>query len=155
MGLAYVPRAMKLGIVKETWPGERRVAASPAVVAKWVKGGWLVQVERGAGAEASYPDAQYETAGATIVERMAAWGESDIVLKLRPPAIEEVAQLREGGTLVSYIQPAQNAELVEALAKRKLNVLAMDQVPRISRAQKMDALSSMANISGYRAVIEA
>jgi NAD(P) transhydrogenase subunit alpha len=155
MGLAYVPRAMKLGIVKETWPGERRVAASPAVVAKWVKGGWLVQVERGAGAEASYPDAQYETAGATIVERMAAWGESDIVLKLRPPSIEEVGQLREGGTLVSYIQPAQNAELVEALAKRKLNVLAMDQVPRISRAQKMDALSSMANISGYRAVIEA
>jgi NAD(P) transhydrogenase subunit alpha len=146
---------MKLGIVKETWPGERRVAASPAVVAKWVKGGWLVQVERGAGAEASYPDAQYETAGATIVERMAAWGDSDIVLKLRPPATEEVAQLREGCTLVSYIQPAQNAELVDALAKRKVNVLAMDQVPRISRAQKMDALSSMANISGYRAVIEA
>jgi NAD(P) transhydrogenase subunit alpha len=146
---------MKLGIVKETWPGERRVAASPAVVAKWVKGGWLVQVERGAGAEASYPDAQYETAGATIVERMAAWGDSDIVLKLRPPATEEVAQLREGCTLISYIQPAQSAELVDALAKRKVNVLAMDQVPRISRAQKMDALSSMANISGYRAVIEA
>ena len=146
---------MKLGIVKETWPGERRVAASPQVVAKWVKAGWLVQVERGAGELASYPDAQYETAGATIVERLAAWGESDIVLKLRPPTVEEVAQLREGCVLISYIQPAQNAELVAALAARKITALGMDQVPRISRAQKMDALSSMANISGYRAVIEA
>jgi NAD(P) transhydrogenase subunit alpha len=145
---------MKLGIVKETWPGERRVAASPQVVAKWVKGGWLVELERGAGELASYPDSQYETAGATIVDRTAAW-QSDIVLKLRPPTTVEVAQLREAATLISYIQPAQNAELVDALAARKVNVLAMDQVPRISRAQKMDALSSMANISGYRAVIEA
>ncbi|HLL24556.1 MAG TPA: hypothetical protein VK427_20635, partial [Kofleriaceae bacterium] len=90
---------MKLGIVKETWPGERRVAASPQVVAKWVKAGWLVQIERGAGELASYPDSQYQTAGATLVERMAAWGDSDIVLKLRAPTIEEVAQLREGSTL--------------------------------------------------------
>jgi NAD(P) transhydrogenase subunit alpha len=146
---------MKLGIVKETWPGERRVAASPQVVARWVKAGWLVSVERGAGELASYPDSHYETAGATIVERLGAWGDVDIVLKLRPPAVEEVAQLKESCTLISYLQPAQNAELVEALAKRKVNALAMDQVPRISRAQKMDALSSMANISGYRAVIEA
>jgi H+-translocating NAD(P) transhydrogenase subunit alpha len=146
---------MKLGIVKETWPGERRVAASPQVVARWVKAGWQVSLERGAGELASYPDAQYETAGATIVDRAAAWRDADIVLKLRPPAVEEVAQLEEGGTLVSYLQPAQNTELVDALAKRKVNALAMDQVPRISRAQKMDALSSMANISGYRAVIEA
>ncbi len=146
---------MRLGIVKETWPGERRVAASPPVVAKWVKAGWSVQLEAGAGELASYPDAQYAAAGATIVDRAVAWGESDIVLKLRPPAIAEVAQLQAGGTLVSYIQPAQNDALVQALAAKQLTVLAMDQVPRISRAQKMDALSSMANISGYRAVIEA
>jgi NAD(P) transhydrogenase subunit alpha len=145
---------MKLGIVKETWPGERRVAASPQVVAKWVKAGWGVQVERGAGELASYPDTQYETAGATIVDRAGAWT-SDIVLKLRPPAIAEVEQLRDGATLISYLQPAQNGDLVDALAKKQVNALAMDQVPRISRAQKMDALSSMANISGYRAVIEA
>ena len=150
---------MKLGIVNETSPGERRVAASPAVVAKRVKGGWEVAVERGAGANASYPDAQYEAAGAAIVDRAAAW-QSDIVLKLRPPEIHadgtcETDQMRDGGTLISYIQPAENPQLLEKLAAKKLTVLAMDQVPRISRAQKMDALSSMANISGYRAVVEA
>ncbi len=151
---------MRLGIVKETAPLERRVAASPAVVAKWVKAGWLVQVEKGAGESADYPDSQYETAGASIVDRGEAWSTSDIVLKLRPPTLNadgttEADQMRHGATLISYIQPAQNKELVEALAKKQLTVLAMDQVPRISRAQKMDALSSMANISGYRAVIEA
>jgi NAD(P) transhydrogenase subunit alpha len=145
---------MKLGIVNETLPDERRVAASPGIVAKWVKGGWEVAVERGAGSGASYPDTQYEAAGATIVDRATAW-HSDIVLKLRPPDAGEVDQLREGGTLISYILPAENTELVDKLAARKVTVLAMDQVPRISRAQKMDALSSMANISGYRAVIEA
>ncbi len=144
---------MKLGIVSEIRPEERRVAASPAVVGKWVKGGWEVVVERGAGVAASYPDSQYEAAGASIADRAAAW-HADIVLKLRVPLDEEVAQLREGGTLIAYIQPAENAPLLELLAARKLTVLAMDQVPRISRAQKMDALSSMANISGYRAVIE-
>ncbi|MGE0869239.1 MAG: Re/Si-specific NAD(P)(+) transhydrogenase subunit alpha [Kofleriaceae bacterium] len=150
---------MKLGIVQETAGDERRVAASPQVVGKWVKAGWSVQVERGAGVRASYLDAQYEAVGATIVDRATAWG-SDIVLKLRPPQIAgddscEADQMREGATLISYIQPAENAALLEHLAKRKLTVLAMDQVPRISRAQKMDALSSMANIAGYRAVIEA
>jgi len=150
---------MKLGIVNETSPGERRVAASPAVVAKWVKGGWDVAVERGAGANASYPDSQYEAAGATMVDRQAAW-QRDIVLKLRVPIVGadgscETDQMRDGATLVSYILPAENAELLEKLAAKRLTVLAMDQVPRISRAQKMDALSSMANISGYRAVIEA
>jgi NAD(P) transhydrogenase subunit alpha len=145
---------MKLGIVLETRPEERRVAASPQVVAKWVKGGWEVVVERGAGERASYPDAQYEAAGATLVDRKTAWG-SDLVVKLRPPLDEEIDQLREGATLVSYISPSENPELVDKLAARKLTVLAMDQVPRISRAQKMDALSSMANIAGYRAVIEA
>src|SRR5690606_10137928 len=108
----------------------------------------------GAGVGASYPDADYEGAGATLVDRAGAWA-ADIVLKLRPPTIEEAAQLREGATLISYIFPAETPELVDALAARKATVLAMDQVPRISRAQKMDALSSMANIAGYRAVIEA
>jgi len=150
---------MRLGIVTETRPDERRVAASPAVVARWVKGGWEVAVERGAGEKASYPDAQYEAAGAMVVDRQTVW-HSDIVLKLRPPVVEpsgvcEADQMREGATLISYIQPAENPELVARLAARRLTVLAMDQVPRISRAQKMDALSSMANISGYRAVIEA
>lgn len=149
---------MKLGIVHETRPEERRVAASPAVVAKWVKSGWEVCVERGAGASASYPDGQYEAAGAAIVDRKTAW-QSDIVLKLRPPVLEggacEADQMRDGATLISYIQPAENPELVARLAAKRLTVLAMDQVPRISRAQKMDALSSMANIAGYRAVVEA
>jgi NAD(P) transhydrogenase subunit alpha len=145
---------MKLGIVQETRPGERRVAASPNVVGKWVKAGWGVSVERSAGVAASYPDAQYEAAGATIVDRAAAWS-TDIVLKVRPPEPAEIAQMREGACLISFLFPAQSEDLVAKLAARKLTVLAMDQVPRISRAQKMDALSSMANISGYRAVIEA
>jgi NAD(P) transhydrogenase subunit alpha len=150
---------MKLGIVNETRAEERRVAASPAVVGKWLKGGWEVAVERGAGSGASYPDTQYEAAGAVIVDRQTAW-QSDIVLKLRPPVVNadgscETDQMRDGGTLISYILPAENAELLDKLAAKRLTVLAMDQVPRISRAQKMDALSSMANISGYRAVIEA
>jgi NAD(P) transhydrogenase subunit alpha len=145
---------MKLGIVKETRPGERRVAASPNVVGKWVKAGWQVELERGAGLDASFPDSQYEAAGATVVDRAAAWS-ADIVLKVRPPEDNEVDQLREGGSLISFLYPAQNEGLVAKLAARKVTVLAMDQVPRISRAQKMDALSSMANISGYRAVIEA
>ena len=145
---------MKLGIVKESRAGERRVAASPNVVARWVKAGWQVEVERDAGAGANYPDSQYTTAGATIVDRPTAW-RADIVLKVRPPEPAEVDQLREGGTLISFIYPAQSEPLVARLAARKVTVLAMDQVPRISRAQKMDALSSMQNISGYRAVIEA
>ncbi len=150
---------MKLGIVKETRPEERRVAASPAVVAKWVKGGWEVAIERGAGDSAFYPDAQYETAGARVASRSEAWS-ADIVLKLRPPVMNadgtsEADQMREGATLVSYIFPSESPQLLERLAVKKLTVLAMDQVPRISRAQKMDALSSMANIAGYRSVIEA
>ena len=145
---------MKLGIVQETRAEERRVAASPNVVGRWVKAGWQVVVERGAGLAADYPDAQYEAAGGTIVDRGEAW-HADIVLKIRPPTDDEVGLLREGGTLISFLYPAQNEALLGKLAARKVTALAMDQVPRISRAQKMDALSSMANISGYRAVIEA
>ncbi|HET9992151.1 MAG TPA: Re/Si-specific NAD(P)(+) transhydrogenase subunit alpha [Kofleriaceae bacterium] len=145
---------MKLGVVQETKPEERRVAASPNVVGRWVKAGWQVAVEKGAGTAASFPDAQYSAAGAELVDRATAWA-ADIVLKVRPPDEAEVAQLREGGCLISFLYPAQSEALVATLAARKITALAMDQVPRISRAQKMDALSSMANISGYRAVIEA
>jgi NAD(P) transhydrogenase subunit alpha len=148
---------MKLGLVKETRAEERRVAASPAGVARWVKAGWQVCVEKGAGELASYPDAQYTAAGAELVDRADAW-HADIVLKVRPPELAEVDQLRDGGTLIGFLFPAVDgprALVVDALAKRNATVLAMDQVPRISRAQKMDALSSMANISGYRAVTEA
>src|SRR5688572_5861266 len=108
---------MKLGIVTETRPEKRRVAASPPTVAKWVKAGWEVVVERGAGTSSSYPDTDYVTAGATLVDRGGAWS-ADIVLKLRPPTIEETSQLREGATLISYIFPAENPELVDALAAR-------------------------------------
>ena len=145
---------MKLGIVSETRPDECRVAASPRVVGKWVTAGWDVVIERGAGERASYPDAQYAAAGATLVDRKTAW-HADVVVKLRPALDNEVGLLREDATLIAYVFPAENTELVDQLAARRLTVLAMDQVPRISRAQKMDALSSMANIAGYRAVIEA
>ncbi|MEZ4364137.1 MAG: Re/Si-specific NAD(P)(+) transhydrogenase subunit alpha [Kofleriaceae bacterium] len=157
--LAWSLPTMNIGIVTEIRPEEKRVAASPSVVARLVKAGWKVAVERGAGVSASYPDASYEEAGAELVDRAAAW-DRDVVLKLRPPLLEadgtcEADAMREGATLISYLYPAQDGKLVEHLAKRKINALAMDCVPRISRAQKMDALSSMANIAGYRAVIEA
>jgi H+-translocating NAD(P) transhydrogenase subunit alpha len=145
---------MKLGVVQETKPEERRVAASPNVVGKWVKAGWQVVVEKGAGTAATFADDQYAAAGAELVDRATAWS-ADIVLKVRPPEESEVDQLREGGTIISFLYPAQNEPLLAKLESRKVTALAMDQVPRISRAQKMDALSSMANISGYRAVIEA
>lgn len=150
---------MNIGIVTEIRAEEKRVAASPSVVARLVKAGWKVSVEKGAGGAANFPDGQYEAAGATVVDRATAWGQ-DIVLKLRPPVLRddgscETDAMREGATLISYLYPAQNAKLLEKLAERKINALAMDAVPRISRAQKMDALSSMANVSGYRAVIEA
>jgi H+-translocating NAD(P) transhydrogenase subunit alpha len=124
-----------------------------------VKAGWDVMVERGAGAGSSYPDAHYAAAGARMVDRAEAW-RAEVVLKLRPPVVNangttEADQMTAGAALISYIFPAENPDLVDKLAAKKLTVLAMDQVPRISRAQKMDALSSMANIAGYRAVIEA
>jgi NAD(P) transhydrogenase subunit alpha len=149
---------VKLAIVKETRPDERRVAASPAVAARLVKAGWTVLVERGAGESASYPDAQYAEAGASLVSGDEAW-QADVVAKVRPPSLangkSEADRMREGALLVSFLFPAQNAELVAHLATRRISALAMDCIPRISRAQKLDALSAMANIAGYRAVIEA
>lgn len=153
---------MRIGIPREIKPGERRVAATPESVRRLGKLGFEVSVEAQAGQGASYPDAAYADAGARIVAESATiWGESDIVLKVQPPdwdpkaAGHEADALREGSTLVSFIWPAKSPELLERLARRRATVLAMDQIPRITRAQKVDALSSMANIAGYRAVIEA
>lgn len=147
---------MKLGIVKEIRPDERRVAAAPSTVTKWIKAGWEVVVEAGAGAGASFPDELYRTAGATIADRAAdVWATADVLLKVRPPTDDEADLAREGQVVIALLFPAQNQDLVKRLAARKATVIAMDQIPRISRAQKVDALSSMANIAGYRAVVEA
>ena len=145
-----------IGIPKETFPGEKRVASVPEVVEKLRKLGFQVLVQSGAGEAASIGDDEYRAAGASVVaDAVAVWSGADIIFKVRAPSREEVALLREGMTVVSFIWPAQNPELLQALAAKKCTVLAMDSVPRISRAQKLDALSSMANIGGYRAVIEA
>ena len=153
---------MKVGVPKEVRRGERRVAATPETVARLVKLGFEVLVEKDAGAGASFKDSEYEAQGARITDQVRqVWQDVDLVLKVQPPEQNpelnehETELLREGGTLISFIFPAKNQALIEQLAKRKATVLAIDQVPRITRAQKMDALSSMANIAGYRAVIEA
>ena len=147
---------LMIGVPREIFPGEKRVATVPEVVEKLIKLGFSVSVESGAGDLANVSDEAYRASGATIVDSAEKlWAESDIVFKVRAPSKDEVGLLREGGTLVSFIWPAQNPELMQLLAARKATVLAMDSVPRISRAQKLDALSSMANIGGYRAVIEA
>jgi NAD(P) transhydrogenase subunit alpha len=145
-----------IGVPRETAAGEKRVATVPEVVEKLIKLGFKVAVQSGAGEAANFSDDVYRAAGAEIVGDAAGlWTRSDIVFKVRGPSAEEIGLLREGGTLVSFIWPAQNPELLKQLAAKKATVLAMDSVPRISRAQKLDALSSMANIAGYRAVIEA
>jgi NAD(P) transhydrogenase subunit alpha len=145
-----------IGVPKETAAGEKRVATVPEVVEKLIKLGFKVAVESGAGEAANFSDDAYRAAGAEIVTDAAKlWATSDIVFKVRGPSAAEVGLMREGSALVSFIWPAQNPELMQQLAARKATVLAMDSVPRISRAQKLDALSSMANIAGYRAVIEA
>ena len=146
----------RIGVPKESAAGEKRVATVPEVVEKLIKLGFRVAVQSGAGDPANFGDDAYRAAGAEIVDTAAElWGMSDIVFKVRGPSAEELALLREGATLVSFIWPAQNPELLQQLAAKQATVLAMDSVPRISRAQKLDALSSMANIAGYRAVIEA
>jgi len=145
-----------IGIPAETAADEKRVATVPEVVEKLIKLGFAVAVESGAGAAANCGDDVYRAAGAEVVDGPATlWAKSDVVFKVRAPSAEEIGMMREGTTLVSFIWPAQNPELMQRLAARKATVLAMDSVPRISRAQKLDALSSMANIAGYRAVIEA
>ena len=148
---------MTIGVPRETFPGERRVATVPEVVEKLIKLGFAVTVESGAGDGANFSDEAYTAAGAAIAPSTAdLWSKADIVFKVRAPSSSEVALLKEGATLVSFIWPAQNPDLMKLLAARKVTVLALDSLPRqLSRAQKMDALTSMAGIVGYRAVIEA
>ncbi len=148
---------MKIGVPRETAEGERRVATVPEAVEKLIKLGFSVAVQSGAGDAANIGDDAYQAAGAVIVGAPAdLWASSDIVLKVRPPTSNEVSLLREGGVLIGFVWPAQNPELMQQLAARRATVLAIDALPRqLSRAQKMDALTSMAAVSGYRAVIEA
>lgn len=141
-----------IGIPRETRPGERLVAATPTTVAKLVGLGYDVAVERGAGAAASYADEAYAEAGATLVED--AWG-SDVVTAVDAPSESEVASMADGAVLVAMLAPAANPELADRLRERGVTALALDAVPRISRAQSLDVLSTMSNVAGYRAVIEA
>jgi len=147
---------MNVGIPKETAPLERRVAASPDTVQRLRKLGLDVLVEAGAGVESGFPDEVFIQAGARIVPgARSLYAESDLILKVRPPTPAEADMVKPGAVLVGFFWPAQNKPLIERLAARKATVLAMDAVPRITRAQRMDALSAMANIAGYRAVLEA
>ncbi len=145
---------VRSGIPRETKSRETRVAATPTTVAKIVALGYEVVVEAGAGAASSFPDEAYAASGALIGTAEEAW-QADVVLRVNAPAPEELARLSDGATLISLLSPALDPGLVDALAQRPITALAMDAVPRISRAQSMDVLSSMANIAGYRAVIEA
>jgi H+-translocating NAD(P) transhydrogenase subunit alpha len=151
------PKPQRIGVPKEIFPGEKRVATVPDVVTKLIKLGFAVMVEQGAGDLADLPDSAYEQAGASIAPSAAAlWGGSDIVFKVRAPTAEEVELMHEGQTLIGFLWPAQNPDLMQQLAAKKVTALSIDALPRtLSRAQKMDALTSMAGVSGYRAVVEA
>ncbi|HLR57081.1 MAG TPA: Re/Si-specific NAD(P)(+) transhydrogenase subunit alpha [Beutenbergiaceae bacterium] len=144
---------MNIGVTAQA-PPESRVAATPETVTKLAALGYDVAVETGAGAASRFPDEAYVAAGARIVDADTAWG-SDVVLTVNPPAESQLNLMRDGGALIGLLAPAQNPEYVAELGKRNITALALDAVPRISRAQSMDVLSSMANIAGYRAVVEA
>ena len=146
----------RIGIPKEIHPGEKRVAATPQTILKLKKLGFDVAIQSGAGDAINCPDAEYQEAGASIVAGAnELWASSDVVMKVRPPEDGETDLIRDGGWLVGFVWPGQNREVVDRLAKKNATVFAMDSIPRITRAQKMDTLSAMANIAGYRAVIEA
>jgi NAD(P) transhydrogenase subunit alpha len=146
---------MKIGVPRERFAGEKRVATTPDVAAQLIKLGFEVSIESGAGKAANFADQAYADAGVRLTDADEIWNGSDIVLKVRGPDDEEAARLSSGQTLISFLWPAQNPELLKDLTDRGVTAMAMDSIPRISRAQKMDALSSMANIAGYRAVVEA
>ena len=154
-------QSKKIGVPKEIYPGERRVAATPTTVKKLQKLGFDVLIENGAGADANFNNEVYQAEGCEIVNTAAElWARADVIIKVQPPqdhpnGQHEADMLGAHKSLISFVWPAQNKELVDRLSNRHATVLAMDAIPRISRAQKMDALSSMANIAGYRAVIEA
>ncbi|WP_134705796.1 Re/Si-specific NAD(P)(+) transhydrogenase subunit alpha [Rahnella sp. CJA17(1/100)] len=145
---------MRIGVPRERLTNEARVAATPKTVEQLLKLGFTVAIEQGAGKLASFEDSAYEQAGASVVSGDDVW-HSDIVLKVNAPENDEIDKLQAGTTLVSFIWPAQNPDLIQKLADRQVTAMAMDSVPRISRAQSLDALSSMANIAGYRAIVEA
>ncbi|QRN41290.1 MAG: Re/Si-specific NAD(P)(+) transhydrogenase subunit alpha [Neisseriaceae bacterium] len=145
---------MKIGIPRESLTGEKRVAATPVTVGQLIDLGFEVLVEKKAGIEAGFSDTAYKEVGAKVSVNRTVW-HSDIIYKVNAPTESEISNMKEGAILVSFIEPAQNSDLIQLLNSKKITVLAMDMTPRISRAQPMDALSSFANISGYRAVIEA
>ena len=145
---------MEIGVLKESNQQEKRVAITPKIVSKIKKLGHTVRVEKGLGLDANFYDSQYIEAGAEVTDANSVWT-SDIILKINKPNNDEVSKLDNNKTLISFFSPAVNSDLLQSCSKDKINVLSMDSVPRISRAQKMDALSSMANIAGSRAVIEA
>ncbi|EIT83365.1 NAD/NADP transhydrogenase alpha subunit [Aspergillus oryzae 100-8] len=149
--------SLTVGVPRETYPNERRVAITPQNVALLLKKGFSrVLIERGAGEAAELLDQAYEQAGATLVDRATVWSQSNIILKVRGPQPgDEIEALQQGSTIISFLYPAQNKQLVDQLASRRVTAFAMDMVPRISRAQTFDALSSMANIAGYKAILEA
>ncbi|MDR0308925.1 MAG: Re/Si-specific NAD(P)(+) transhydrogenase subunit alpha [Coriobacteriales bacterium] len=145
---------MRIGIPHETKKGEARVAGTPKTVTQLIKLGYTVCVEAGAGSSSSFPDKDYISAGAEIADRETVW-DSDIVTKINAPSDEEIDMLHEGATLISMLDAPRAPQLLQKLADKGIDALAMDAVPRISRAQSLDVISSMANIGGYRAVIEA
>jgi len=145
---------MKIGIPCESLPGENRVAATPKTVSALIKIGYDIVVETGAGAKADFPDSEFVDAGASIAKKAPVWG-CDIVLTVNEPSASELKLMRPEATVIGFLHPRESPALVQALSDQKVSGLSMDMVPRTSRAQSMDALSSMANISGYRAVVEA
>ncbi|XP_055377553.1 NAD(P) transhydrogenase, mitochondrial-like [Condylostylus longicornis] len=151
-GIPY--KNLVIGVPKERWTNERRVAMTPAVSAALIKKGFNVQMEKGAGVEAKFRDEDYTGVGVKLVDENSIYN-SDIILKVRQPMESEVEKFKQGQTLISFLYPAQNKTLIDKMSTKKINAFAMDCIPRISRAQVFDALSSMANIAGYRAVIEA
>ncbi len=147
---------MIIAIPKESIADEKRVAIAPENVAAFLNLGYELRIESGAGAAADMPDELYQKQGAEIVDdKETLWLAGDLILKVNPPTMEEAKLARAGVTLICFVYPARNEELIKVLAESKITLLAMDCVPRISRAQSMDALSSMANVAGYRAVVEA
>ena len=147
---------MRIGTPKEIIGGENRVAMTPQSAAELIKLGFDCSIEKGAGTAARFSDQDYKDAGVTVVATASAlYKDADIIAKVRPPEDKEIKRLKQGQTVISFFYPAQNEKLLAAANKKQAHIIAMDMVPRISRAQKMDALSSMANIAGYRAVIEA
>jgi H+-translocating NAD(P) transhydrogenase subunit alpha len=145
---------MKLGVPKELLPGEKRVALTPEVARKLIGKGFEVLLEAGAGVAAGYADGAYQETGVQIVDGQQAWA-AEMVVKVRKPLLEEVALLREGAVLIAHLEPCAQDAVLQGLLGKGVRAIAMERIPRISRAQSMDALSSQSNIAGYRAVIEA